>query len=185
MADKQPHPADLGLSTPLVLPLYQSSVYTLPDLDTLDRIMDEGAPGFFYARDGHPNARHLGAQLAQVENAKWGVVCSSGMAAVSALLLSTVRQGDRIVSGNRLYGKTTQLLSQELINYGIKTAFVDANDLGQVKAALVASPTKVLFVETMSNPLLRVVDLPALADLAREHKCLLVVDNTFATPVLC
>lgn len=185
MNDKTPHGhADLGLSSPLVPPLYQSSVYTLPDLDTLDRIMDEGAPGFFYARDGHPNARFLGARLAEVENAKWGVVCTSGMGAISALVLATLRQGDRIVTGNRLYGKTAQL-AQELTNYGIKIGVADANEPAQVKAALAAAPTKVLFVETMSNPLVRVVDLPALAEIAREHGCLFVVDNTFATPVLC
>lgn len=184
MADLPSKAAELGLSSPLVPPLYQSSVYTLPDLDTLDRIMDEGAAGFFYARDGHPNARYLGARLAECENAKWGVVCSSGMAAVSAILLSTLRQGDRIVAGGRLYGKTAQLF-QELTNYGIQVAFTDANEPEQVKAALAAAPTRVLFVETMSNPLLRVVDLPTLAALARERDCLLVVDNTFATPVLC
>ena len=80
----------LGETTPLVPPLYQSSVYTLPDLDTLDRIMDDQEPGFIYARDAHPNARHLAGLLAQLESAAWGVVCGSGMAAISAILLSTV-----------------------------------------------------------------------------------------------
>jgi cystathionine beta-lyase/cystathionine gamma-synthase len=166
-----------------VPPLYQSSVYTLPDLDALDRIMNAEEPGFIYARDGHPNARDLAEQLAALEGADWAVVCGSGMAAITALLLATVQQGDRIVAGNRLYGRTTQLLSQELVRYGVQTTFADVNDLGQVHAAL-AKPTKVLLVETMSNPLLRVPDLDALAALAHERGCLLLVDNTFATPVL-
>src|SRR5882724_48213 len=110
---RTPH-ADLGLSTPLVPPLYQSSVYTLPDLDALDRIMNAEAPGFIYARDGHPNARQLAAQLATLEGADWAVVCGSGMAAISAILLATLQQGDRIVASNRLYGRTTQLLGPEL-----------------------------------------------------------------------
>jgi cystathionine beta-lyase/cystathionine gamma-synthase len=173
----------LGESTPLVPPLFQSSVYTLPDLDALDRIMDGAEPGFIYARDAHPNARHLAAQVAALEGAEWGLVCGSGMAAISALLLATVGQGDRVVASNRLYGRTTQLLDRELPRYGVRTEFVDCGDLERVRAAL-ETPARVLFVETMSNPLLRLVDVAALAELARPRGCLLVVDNTFATPVL-
>ncbi len=178
-----PKPSPLGESAPLVPPLYQSSVYTLPDLDALDRIMNAESPGFIYARDGHPNARRLAEQLAASERADWAVVCGSGMGAISAILLATVQQGDRIVASNRLYGRTTQLLDQELGRFGVKTTFVDCGDLDAVRAAL-AVPAKVLFVETMSNPLLRLVDVPALADVARECGCLLVVDNTFTTPAL-
>jgi cystathionine beta-lyase/cystathionine gamma-synthase len=176
-------PAPLGRSTPLVPPLYQSSVYTLPDLDALDRVMNAEEPGFIYARDGHPNARALADQLAALEGADWAVVCGSGMAAVTTLLLANVQQNDRIVASNRLYGRTTQLLSQELVRYGIETTYVDANDLAQVRTAL-EKPARVLLVETMSNPLLRVPDLEELARLAHERGCLLLVDNTFATPVL-
>jgi cystathionine beta-lyase/cystathionine gamma-synthase len=173
----------LGESTPLVPPLYQSSVYTLPDLDALDRITNQEAPGFIYARDGHPNARRLAEQLAAAEGAAWAAVCGSGMAAISAILLAVLKQGDRLVASNRLYGRTTQLLDGELGRFGVKTTFVDSGDLDAVRAAL-AEPAKVLFVETMSNPLLRLVDVAALAELARERRCLLIVDNTFATPAL-
>jgi cystathionine beta-lyase/cystathionine gamma-synthase len=174
----------LGKSTPLVPPLYQSAVYTLPDLDALDAIYNDGAPGFIYARDGHPNARSLGEQVAALHKAQWGVVCGSGMAAISAILVSLLQQGDRVVASNRLYGRTTELFGKELSRYGVKTTFVDANDLGAVKEAL-TQPAKLLFVETMSNPALRVVDLPGLAELTKQGGCLLAVDNTFATPVLC
>jgi cystathionine beta-lyase/cystathionine gamma-synthase len=173
----------LGESTPLVPPLYQSSVYTLPDLDALDRILDNEAPGFTYARDAHPNARHLAARLAAVEAADWAVVCGSGMAAISAILLSTLEQGDRVVASNRLYGRTVQLLAQELPRFGVTAEFVECGDLDAVRKAL-ERPAKVLFVETMSNPLLRLVDVAALVELAERSRSLLVVDNTFATPVL-
>src|SRR5438876_5012617 len=103
MATNPPAGRELGSSVPLVPPLYQSSVYTLPDLDALDRVMNAEEPGFIYARDGHPNARHLAAQLAALEGAAWAAVCGSGMAAISALLLATVQQGDRIVASDRLY----------------------------------------------------------------------------------
>jgi cystathionine beta-lyase/cystathionine gamma-synthase len=168
----------------VVPPLFQSSVYTLPDLDALDRIMDAAAPGFIYARDGHPNAQQLGGQIAALEEAAWGVMCSSGMAAISALVLACVSQGDRIVASHRLYGRTTQLFMEELPRRGVETVLVDTNDLEEVRLAL-QKPAQILFVETMSNPLLRVADLESLASLAEERRCRLVVDNTFATPVLC
>jgi cystathionine beta-lyase/cystathionine gamma-synthase len=184
MADQPlPKRPSLGETTPLVPPLYQSSVYTLPDLDALDRIMNAEEPGFIYARDSHPNARHLADLLAKLEGAAWGVVCGSGMAAISAILLGTVQQKQRIVASNRLYGRTVQLLDQELSRFGVVTQFVDACDLDQVRLAL-AEETQVLFVETMSNPMLRLVDIAALTEIAQDRGCLLVVDNTFATPVL-
>ena len=173
----------LGETAPLVTPIYQSSVYTLPDLDALDAIMNDGEPGFIYARDAHPNARLLAQLLAQLETAKWGVITGSGMAAISAIVLATVQQGQRILASNRLYGRTVQLFTQELARFGVTTDYVDANDLNAVEAALKKSP-RLLFVETMSNPLVRVVDIAALAELAHEYGALLVVDNTFATPVL-
>jgi cystathionine beta-lyase/cystathionine gamma-synthase len=173
----------LGASTPLVPPLYQSSVYTLPDLDALDRIVNAEEPGFIYARDGHPNARFLAEQIAQLEGGSWSVICGSGMAAITALVLAHVQQGERIIASNRLYGRTTQLFGQELMRFGVQTTFIDTSDLVQVREAL-AQPARLLFVETLSNPLLRVVDVPQLADLARQRDCLLVVDNTFATPIL-
>jgi cystathionine gamma-synthase len=173
----------LGETKPLVTPIYQSSVYAIPDLDALDAIMNDGAPGYIYARDAHPNAKQLGQVLAKAESAQWGVITGSGMAAISAIVLATVQQGQRILASNRLYGRTVQLFTQELGRFGVVTDYVDANDLAAVEAALHKKP-RLLFVETMSNPLLRVVDLTALADMAHDHGCLLVVDNTFATPVL-
>ena len=173
----------MGQSTSLVPPLYQSSVFTLPDLDALDQILNAEQPGFIYARDGHPNARYLADQLASLEGADWAIICGSGMAAITATLLTVVQQGDRIVASNTLYGRTTQLLNQELPRYGIQTAFVDTRDLRQLEAAL-EKPAKVLVVETISNPLLCVADVQALVEIAHQRGCLMVVDNTFATPVL-
>jgi cystathionine beta-lyase/cystathionine gamma-synthase len=158
-------------------------VYTLPDLDALDRIIDAVEPGFTYARDAHPNARFLAQQLAAAESAGWALICGSGMAAISASLLGLVKQGDTIVASNRLYGRTTQLLMQELPRYGVQTVLVDAGDPAEVEKALSKS-VKVVFVETMSNPLLRLCDLDVVARLAHAHDCTMVVDNTFATPVL-
>jgi cystathionine beta-lyase/cystathionine gamma-synthase len=183
MAETEPSRQDLGASQPLVPPLYQCSVYTLPDLDALDRISNGEAPGFIYARDAHPNSRNLADRLAGMESAEWGLVTSSGMSALSAVFLSLLQQGARVVASNRLYGRTAQQLHQELTRFGVQTTFVDTNDLQQVEEAL-RRPARLLLVETVSNPLLRVADLPALARLAHANNALLLVDNTFATPVL-
>lgn len=183
MTESKSSAVPLGPSTPLTAPLYTSAVYTLPDLDALDRILDSQEAGFIYARDAHPNARRLAAQLAELEKAQWALITSSGMAAISALVLASVEHGQRVVASHRLYGRTTQLFQQELPRLGVQTTFVDIGDLDAVQSAL-QTPARLMFVETMSNPLLRVADLPNLARLAHEAKCLLVVDNTFATPVL-
>src|SRR5262249_2260798 len=106
-----------------------------------------------------------------------------GMAAISAVLLANLQRGDRVVASNRLYGRTTQLLGTELERFGVKTNFVDCGDIEQVRTA-VEQPAEILFVETLSNPRLRTVDIPVLAELAHEKNCILVIDNTFATPVL-
>jgi len=84
------NPPPLGRTLPLVPPLYQSSVYTFPDLDVLDRVLNGEEEGFIYARDSHPNARHLAAELAALENAEWALVGSSGMASISTIVLALV-----------------------------------------------------------------------------------------------
>jgi cystathionine beta-lyase/cystathionine gamma-synthase len=173
----------LGETTPLVPPLYQSSSYVLPDLDALDRVMNAERPGFFYARDSHPNGQHLAAELATLEGGEWAVVCASGMAAVSVAVLALLQQGERLVASNRLYGRTTQLFTQELARFGVRTTLVDTGEPGKVQDAL-DQPARVLFAETLSNPLLRLADVPALAEVAEARGATLIVDNTFATPVL-
>jgi cystathionine gamma-synthase len=105
MSKSRKPPTDLSLSTPLVPPPCQSSVYTLPDLDALDREMNAAEPGYVYARDAHPNARLLAARLAALEGGAWGLVSGSGMAALGTLFLATLQEGSRMVASNRLYGR--------------------------------------------------------------------------------
>jgi cystathionine beta-lyase/cystathionine gamma-synthase len=188
MADDRTPPTDLGASTPLAPPLYPSSVYAMPDLDAYERIMSGEAPGFYYARDGHPNARRLAERLAALEGAKWCVMCGSGMAAITAILVALLRPGDRVVAGDNLYGRASQHLRQGVGRFGVQTHFMDVSDPETVRKALAPSPLltppRLLYVETMSNPMVRVADLERLAALAHERGCLFVVDNTFATPAL-
>jgi cystathionine beta-lyase/cystathionine gamma-synthase len=175
---------NFGASRPLVPPIIPSSVYAIPDLDALDRICDGDEPGFIYARDNHPNGKALGEALAAAEAAQWGLVTASGMGALVAAVLAHVRQGDRIIASDRLYGRTTQFLTQELQRFGVGTDLIDVCSLATVERAL-QTKASALIVETISNPTLRVVDLPGLAKLAKATHVALIVDNTFATPTLC
>lgn len=172
-----------GNTAPLVPPLYQSSVYVLPDLDAIDAVYGGQSPGFIYARDAHPNALTLADQLAKLEGARWAMLGGSGMSVITATVLASVQQGDRLLVSNRLYGRTTAFLTTEMGRLGVAANVVDANDLTQVREALVRRP-KLFVVETISNPLLRVPDVPQLVMLCHEHGCQVLVDNTFATPAL-
>ena len=122
--------------------------------------------------------------VARLEGGTWALVCGSGMAAVSAAVVPLVSAGGRIVASDRLYGRTNQMFRDELARFGVRTDFVDVADLDAVAAAL-REPAAVVFVETVSNPLCRVSDLAELARLAKSAGAELVVDNTFASPVLC
>lgn len=170
-------------SAPLAEPIYQSTVYAFPDLDALERAMsgEESAP--FYYRNGTPNAATLERALAALEGTEAALVAASGMAAISAALLSVLAAGDHVVADARVYGVTYALLAEELPRLGIRTTFVDACDLEAVEAAL-RPETRLLHVESLTNPLLTVPDLPRLAERVRGRGVLLSVDNTFASPAV-
>jgi len=177
-----------GPSTPLAPPFIPSSVYALPDLDALEAISTGQQSGFIYARDNHPNGVQLESELTRLEAGAGTVVCTNGMAAIGVVTLATLGQGARVLASDRLYGRTTQLFFQELSRFGVIAEAVDTSSLDAVALALArpdASPAKLLVVETLSNPLLSTADLPGLAALCQRHQAQLLVDNTFATPVLC
>ncbi|PNY82546.1 trans-sulfuration enzyme family protein [Deinococcus koreensis] len=170
-------------SAPLVEPIYQSTVYAFADLDDLDRAMSGEEPAAFYYRNGTPNAATLERALALLEGTEAALVAGSGMAAISAALLGVLGAGDHIVTDARVYGVTYALLAEEFPRLGIEVSFVDALNHDEVAAAL-RPRTRVLHVESLTNPLMTVPDVPALARLAHGHGALLSVDNTFASPAV-
>ena len=173
--------APASTTRPLVTPLSPSVVFRADDADALDAVYEGRAAGYSYAREGHPNASLLADKLAWLEGAKTGVVTASGMAAVSAVLLGLLKAGDHIVAGNQLYGRCLRLLTQDLPRLGFEASLVDASDAAAVAAAL-RPETKLLLVEVVANPTLRVADIKGIAKLARERGLIFVVDNTFTTP---
>jgi cystathionine beta-lyase/cystathionine gamma-synthase len=164
-------------------PIYQSAGWTFQDLDQIDAIYDRVVPGGIYGPDGNPNLLALEATIAALEDAPAALVTSAGMAALAAALLSLLRTGERVVAAREVYGNTIRLLDH-LTRFGIETECVDATDLPAVDRAL-ARGARMLLVETISNPRLRVADLSALARAAHAREALLLVDNTIAGPYHC
>lgn len=174
----------LGASQPLSPPLYTSAVYTFPDLDSLEAVYRGEACGFVYARDAHPNAVLLATELMGWESGRWALLTASGMAALALTLTALVQAGDLVVASRRLYGRTLQLLTEELPRWHVRTCLLDLDDEEALCSALAQRP-RVVLVETLSNPTLRIANLPQLAQQCQQAGAWLLVDNTFATPALC
>ncbi len=179
---RAPAPAP-STSRPLVPPLDLSVVYCPADLDHVDALSEGTKPGFIYARDGHPNAAQLAEKMARLEGGEAGLVCASGMGAIGAIFLTLLSQNDHVLVASGIYGKTTALVSRLLPRWGISHDLFDSADAASLRSRLTPK-TRLVFVETISNPLLRIADLDGLAAAAREAGIPLAVDNTFA-PLLC
>ncbi len=168
---------------PVAPPLYATSVFETPTLEIADRAMT-GDPGYYaYSRNANPTVVALEQAVAALDSGVGAVATASGMGAISTLFLALLATGDRVVAAHDLYGTTTTLLSGPLAGFGIATDFVDASDVRAVEAAC-RPGTRLLLVETVSNPLMRVVDIPALAAMAHACGALLAVDASFTTPAL-
>jgi cystathionine beta-lyase/cystathionine gamma-synthase len=167
-------------------PIYNTATFLYDSAALLDEAF-EADPSFVYARHGNPTIAALETALATLEGGSGTVAyaCASGMAAIHAALLATgIAPGERIVASRDLYGSTAALLKNLFLGQGYDVRFVDIGDPAAVVRALGEGDARVLLVETLSNPLLRVADIPALADLAHAHRAQLVVDSTFTPPVL-
>lgn len=173
-----PQPTD-----PLAPPIYPAAVYRCRDTAQAAALMAGELNGYIYSREGHPNATLLEDRCRQLHAAEAAVVCGSGMAALSAATLALLQQGDHVVVSSRLYGQSLNLLVRETARLGIKSTVVDTCDL-QATAAALGDRTGLIVVETLTNPTIRVSDVPALAELAHSHGARLLVDNSFASPAV-
>lgn len=176
-------PQPSSTSRPLTPPIHLANVYTFDDLEQVDAVWEGRRSGYVYGRFGSPNHTMLEEALAGLEGAEAAVVTSSGMGALSAFLLGGMQAGDHLVAGRDLYGSTTALLREQAGRWGLEVTLVDPTEAALVEAAL-RPTTRAIFVEAVSNPLLRLADLPGLAEVARRHGVALLVDSTFASPAL-
>jgi O-succinylhomoserine sulfhydrylase len=163
--------------------IYMTSGYVYESAEEAEAAFDNSQPRFVYSRFGNPTVSMFEERLALLEGAEAARATGSGMAAVFAALACQLKAGDRVVAADALFGSCQFILAEILPKWGIETVFVDGRDLKQWQAAL-AQPTKAVFLETPSNPTLRLVDLEAVAALAHEAGACVIVDNVFATPLL-
>ncbi|MFC9918569.1 cystathionine gamma-synthase [Agromyces binzhouensis] len=140
--------------------------------------------GYEYSRGGNPTRTALETQLAAIEGGIRGLSFASGLAAEDALLRTVLQPGDHVVVGDDVYGGTHRLIRRIFGDWGVRHSTVDTSDLDAVRAAIELGTTKVLWVETPSNPLMKISDIAALAELGDEAGLTIVVDNTFASPAL-
>jgi methionine-gamma-lyase len=171
-----------SVSVPKVLPIYMSSVYSFDDVPSLDAVYDGTASGYVYSRMSNPGTDAVEEILANAEQSEGALVFSSGMAAIITTIISQVKAGDHIISSPVLYGGVYDYFVNELPRFGVEVTFVDFDDDDIEK--YIRQNTKVVYTESISNPLMKVEDIPALARIAHAHGCKLIVDNTFATPAV-
>lgn len=164
-------------------PIYQTSTFAFESCDQgAARFMGREA-GFIYTRMGNPTTAMLEANVAELEGGFAALATASGMAAVSTVYFGHLSQGDHVVGSASMYGPSRVILERDFSRFGVAATFVDTGDLDAVKAAW-RPETKLLYVETPTNPTLAVTDIAACAEWAHAHGALLVVDNTFMSPVL-
>lgn len=166
-----------------VTPIYQTSAFAFKDLDELEGFY-HGNGQYLYSRVGNPNTDELGEGVARLEGAPAGVAASSGLSAILAGVLAVVKNGDHIIAADDLYGGSYHMLKEELNHFGIETSFVSFTNLDEVEKEIKEN-TKLLYTESITNPLLRVEDIKGVVDLAHKHQLNTLVDNTFATPYHC
>ncbi len=172
-----------GRAGSLATDIAQTSVFVLPSLDELRRIAEGKSSTYMYTRYANPTTRVAEEKIAALEGAEECLVTASGMAAELCAVLATCQAGDEVVSMLDLYGGTLKLFQNVLPRWGIKTRFVPYSELPRL-ARHCNRRTRMLFLESPTNPTLRSVDLAAMAEVGHKFKACVVVDNTFATPIL-
>ena len=184
--DLSPRNPEMSLygSRPSRSPIYPAAVYHCDSPEQAELRLSGKEPGYVYQRDKHPNAQLLGEKCRQLHQAEVAYVTSSGMAAISTATISCLAQGDHVLLSNRLYGQTCVLLEREFSRIGIEASQVDFLNEAEVESGI-RTNTRMMIVETISNPTLRIADIAKLANIAHSAGARLLVDNTFASPAVC
>ncbi|UCH36871.1 MAG: PLP-dependent transferase [Candidatus Bathyarchaeota archaeon] len=165
----------------IITPIYQTSNFAFPSTKDLLAYADGKIDGYIYTRYGNPTLRVVERKVAQLEDVADAVACGSGMAAITMTIMSLVSRGDHIVAIRDIYGGTYALLKEVLPRFGVETSFVEATDIQCLEQA-VRTNTRIIFIESPTNPTLKIVDLAAVASIGRRYNVPVIIDNTFATP---
>ena len=171
---------------PVSTPIYASATYTYESMKEIDQVFGGEKQGFIYTRYGNPTTAALEEAVRAVEEGATACAYATGMAAIHAALLACdLKSGSTVLASQDLYGATTSLLNTVFTSFGVKTVNIDYSDLSRVRETAREIRPQIMVVETISNPLLKVCDIKACAEIARENGARLIVDNTFASPYLC
>ncbi len=174
------------LGVPASTPIYATSAFVYERMEDVDAIVEGDVRGFVYSRYGNPTVAAFESAMAEIENGKFAFAFSSGMAALhGALLGSELSTGSVVLASQDLYGATLELLKTVFGAFGVKTVTSDFSDIENLRVKAIELKPRVLLGETISNPLLKILDVERVAQIAREAGAKLIVDNTFATPLLC
>ncbi|HNV69501.1 MAG TPA: aminotransferase class I/II-fold pyridoxal phosphate-dependent enzyme, partial [Candidatus Ozemobacteraceae bacterium] len=165
------------------VPIYQSSTFAFESAAQGAARFSGADAGYKYTRLGNPTTAALEACVAELEGGGFGMATASGMAAISTVFMALLGNGQHIVSTDSVYGPTRTILEREFSRFGVESSFVDTSDLGNIKKALRPN-TKIVYLETPANPTLSISDIAGAAKIAKAHGALLVVDNTFCSPLL-
>jgi cystathionine gamma-synthase/methionine-gamma-lyase len=174
-----------GSFVPVTTPIYSASSFFYSEMETLDRVFGNEIPGQNYTRYNNPTTNALEEQIAALERGEWAIAAASGMAALHLAVLAALADRRRsVVAGQVLYGASIRLLMELLEPTGVEVCFADPNDPAGFEAAVAERKPGCVLVEAITNPMLRVTPIDAVAEIAHRHGALLVVDSTFATPLL-
>jgi len=173
---------DVNRTAAISPPIYQTTTFSAESAEAFAEIAIASKPSEFYTRYGNPNHEMVEVTLAQLEGGESALVTGSGMGAIFAVMLGSLRQGDHLVAQRNHYAGATTLLKDYLPRWGIEATFVDQTDPAAFAAAI-RPETRMIYVESPVNPLMQITDLRAIVDLARRHNLTTVCDNTFATPI--
>jgi cystathionine beta-lyase/cystathionine gamma-synthase len=173
----------MPIISPKSTPIFQTSVFTFDDLNELELYFEQPGQRYMYSRYANPNSDELASEVNKLENGIGAIVTSSGMSAILAAILAVCKAGDHVLCAEEIYGGSSALLTQELSRIGIEVTYVPSEETYSFDA-LVKPNTRLFLAETMSNPLLVVFDIRRLATETQKHNIKLVIDNTFATPIV-
>jgi len=175
---------DVGDALPTASPIHVATAFSYSDAQMLDNVFEDNSKGYVYSRYGNPTVRSLEHAIAVVEQCEEAIAFSSGMAAIHAAITGVAGPGAKILASQDLYGATHALLRTHFANVDMKTHFVDMLDLDAVRDAATTIQPAVILAESISNPLIRVTDIASVAEIARGVEAKLIIDNTFASPVI-
>ena len=180
--ERQPLPS----GQPVATPIYATSTFTYGSMQEIDRVFSGEQPGYVYTRHGNPTLAALEQAMVTVEEGATACVYASGMAAMHAALIACdLKSGSTVLASQDIYGATTNLLFTIFGSFGVKTVTTDFSDLASLREKAREVRPQVMIAETISNPLLKICDIEACAEIARENNARLIIDNTFASPFLC